>query len=81
MFPHDRSDRHCPASDSQQEQVDAVVAAIVAEFGFKVAIPWLLHAVAKMAELSLASPTNKRFKQRFQNWSNAVQLFVRGNGF
>ena len=80
MFPCDPSDRRDRASDSRQEQVDAVVAAIVAEFGFKIAIPWLLHTVAKMAEMSLSLPTDKRCTQQFQHWSNAVQTACQREG-
>jgi hypothetical protein len=83
MFPFDLFDdalspgRRIPDS---QEQVDAVVAAMVAEFGFKTAVPWLLDAVAKMAEMSIAAPRDTRRKQRFLQWSNAVQAMCRGEG-
>lgn len=78
MFPFDLFDdalclRRGRSYYTQEQQIQAVVAAVVAEFGFETAIPWLLHTVAEMAEMSLAAPTDTRMKQRFVQWSNAVQ--------
>jgi hypothetical protein len=54
-------------------RADALVSAIVAEFGFDAAIPWLLDTLAKLAESSLAAPADEKRKPRFAEWSTAIQ--------
>ena len=83
MYPFDLFDNsRCPGDriSYPQEKVDALVAAIFAEFGLKTAIPWLLDTVAKMAEMSLAAPHDTRRRQRFHAWSNAVQAICKREG-
>jgi hypothetical protein len=59
------------AEDSKQ--ADALVSAIIAEFGFKTAIPWLLKTVSSLAGQSHSAPNDEAKRRRFLRWSQAVQ--------
>jgi len=59
-----------------EDQVNAVVTAVIAEFGFKAALPWLLNTVAEMAKTALENPHDASKAQQFKCWSRAVQAVL-----
>jgi len=59
-----------------QAQVNAAVNSMIAEHGFKTAIPWLLETLATMADISLSAPDCKKRERQFEQWSKAVTTAI-----
>jgi len=56
-----------------EDQVNAVVTAVIAEYGLKVGTAWLLKTVSEMGKTALANPGDASKVQQFKCWSKAVQ--------
>ena len=49
---------------------------MIAEHGFKTAIPWLLETLTTMADISLSAPNCKKRECQYQLWSKAVKAAI-----
>jgi hypothetical protein len=63
-----------------QEDVNALVSAVIARYGFEAALPWLLGTVAEMAAAALTKPTDAGKARQFAFWSRAVQAALSRDG-
>ena len=75
-----RTRRESYVSHHAEEQINAVVDAVIAEHGFRVAIPWLIKTVSDLAETALADPSDASKARKYAQWSRALQAALRRGG-